>query len=367
MTHSPSPQSAQPPCPPPALRSSLPNPVTLLRVRGEDAFSYLQSQVTADLRAAGEQWVRYALWLDARGYVQADTFILRETADSFLLFSYDTPAEQLETIVLSNVIADDVEIEHLGAVYRHWALWAQTSADAKSAPKEGEGAATSAPKGDSVGEKSAPKESDAGATLSFLPPVVQPQEGRFCVVSVHNAEGKPALPALLFAGRNASVANYDLLIPQSAALPAFASLLAEVAWGQRQERRIVDGVPAVPADIGPGDLPQEGGDLVKSAVSTAKGCYLGQEVIARWHATGQVRSGLFRVQRLADELAEGSVAALPVRLYAGAKPVGELRSYAPHSGAGLALLRLHRLGDARELALEAGAAAAFKVLEPVVS
>lgn len=443
MTHSaslPTPSAA-------VLRSTSGAAVTLLRVYGEDAFSYLQSQVSTDLRVKGEQWVRYALWLDSRGYVQADSFILRQSEASFLLFSYHTSAERLEEIVLANVIADDVEIEHLGDRYQHWALWADGEADALQT---------------------------AAAIDAFLPSAMRPQEGCFIIIDAQNSEGATdageqgagsqsvteadaqgvmdtdaqgaqevdgqsvkeadtqgaqgtngqsakdaasSLPVLLFRGRNAESENYDLLLPAGAALPSFAAGLKAVPWAARQARRITDGVPAVPADVGAGDLPQEGGDLARIAVSTTKGCYLGQEVIARWHATGQVRSGLYRL-RLAsadsaravanvlvaanrpapdtpasdtpvndvsvgdisvgdapggdvsasDIVADTAIeASLPLRLYAGTKPVGQLRSFAPQAGAGLALLRIHRLGDARELSVEAGGAVVFKILEPMLA
>lgn len=52
--------------------------------------------------------------------------------------------------------------------------------------------------------------------------------------------------------------------------------------------RRLTGLPSIPLDFGEGDLPQEAG-LEGYAVSFNKGCYLGQEVMARLHAMGQVR------------------------------------------------------------------------------
>ncbi len=58
--------------------------------------------------------------------------------------------------------------------------------------------------------------------------------------------------------------------------------------------RIQADIAAVPRDIGPDDLPNEGG-LEKIAISYTKGCYLGQEVMARLKSMGQVRRQLLRV------------------------------------------------------------------------
>jgi tRNA-modifying protein YgfZ len=97
------------------------------------------------------------------------------------------------------------------------------------------------------------------------------------------------------------------------------------------------GVPAIPAEFGPSDLPQEA-ELEHTAISFTKGCYLGQEVMARLHAMGQVRRRLVRV---------GGVGAVPVagaELQQNARRQGELRATAPTADGqawiGLALVNL---------------------------
>lgn len=418
-------------------RSLSPQSVTLLRVFGEDAFGYLQSQVSADLRASGMAWARYTLWLDACGHVLADSFVLCEGAESFLLFSYAIPAARLREVVEANIIADDVEIEVIGEGWSHWALWAdaascEAGADAQSrratANREQNGAPNAVADtgvSDFVNKKEHSTDGEAHAdAFAALPQAVcslLPEAGRYAALSASGlllggaeSEDKPAAASslaapLLFAGRNAGGWNFDLLLPPQAAIPAaFASVFTETEWSLREARRIADGIAAIPADIGEGDLPQEGGDLAHAAVSTTKGCYLGQEVIARWQATGQARSGLFRVCLFAgnkkepvattdnfsaEALAEtggasgsesaaasgvvspsaagGAVAftaqSLPLRLYAGKKPVGELRSFSALTGSGLALLKVHRLDAARELASEPDGAPQIRVLEPMLS
>jgi hypothetical protein len=89
----------------------------------------------------------------------------------------------------------------------------------------------------------------------------------------------------------------------------------------------------VPADIGPADLPNEGG-LDAQAISYSKGCYLGQEVMARVRATGRVRRTLVRVR------GSGLLPALPAGLWRGDRREGELRSAAALGDGfvGLALL-----------------------------
>jgi hypothetical protein len=124
-------------------------------------------------------------------------------------------------------------------------------------------------------------------------------------------------------------------------------------------RRIAAGIAAVGPEVGSGDLPHEAG-LEAVAVSYTKGCYLGQEVMARLHAMGQVRRRLARVR-----VAAGAVPTVPAPLHAAGKVVGELRS-AVDDGAGgwsgLAMLTLLQVGGLERLALSAEGPADVEVL-----
>jgi folate-binding protein YgfZ len=107
---------------------------------------------------------------------------------------------------------------------------------------------------------------------------------------------------------------------------------------EMERLRITAAIPAVPADLGPGDLPNEGG-LEATALSYTKGCYLGQEVMARLKSMGQVRRHLLRVR------GTGAVPSLPSPLFHGERRVGELRSAAEDAEGfvGLALVSLMNL------------------------
>lgn len=116
-----------------------------------------------------------------------------------------------------------------------------------------------------------------------------------------------------------------------------------------ERERILAGVASVPVDIGPEDLPNEGG-LDLTAISYTKGCYLGQEVMARLKNLGQVRRKLHRVR------GRGAVPAPRAPLHQGGRRVGELRSVAPEAGGfvGFALLSLVNLDPRAPLSLGEG-------------
>lgn len=266
-------------------------PAAWLRVAGPDAASFLQGQFTQDLRAIGPGEARYGLWLNVKGKVVADSFVIGGSQpDEFWIGSYHSPAAAIRERLESFIIADDVSIEDQTAQWR-------------------------------------------GCTV-FEP------------------DGRPASPkgTFVFSGRRGPAAvemvgredNFAALVASVGSLPEIDAV--EVA-----RRRIRAGIPAIPVDIGPGDLPNEGG-LETDALSYVKGCYLGQEVMARLKSMGQVRRKLLRVR--------GSVSVpvrLPAPLFVGARQVGELRSAVDDSGRtiGLAMLGLLHVQPETPLALAA--------------
>ena len=125
-------------------------------------------------------------------------------------------------------------------------------------------------------------------------------------------------------------AGFDLFVPADA-LPAAAEALLTAAqaagggfcgWAALETARIEAGLPRFGADMDGTNLPPEAG-LDRRAVSYSKGCYIGQEVIARIRTYGQVAKSL-RGLRLPDDLA-----ALPSRgdkLFLGGKEAGYITS-----------------------------------------
>lgn len=96
-----------------------------------------------------------------------------------------------------------------------------------------------------------------------------------------------------------------------------------VDWVGRQaleSTRIVAGTPRWGVDFGPDTLPQEAG--LNAAVDYEKGCYLGQEVVARLHYRGHTQRRLCAVEVEAS-------GELPAKVVSGAEEVGKLTSLDP--------------------------------------
>jgi tRNA-modifying protein YgfZ len=98
------------------------------------------------------------------------------------------------------------------------------------------------------------------------------------------------------------------------AVPASAALVAQA--------RIEAGIPALGAEIDDKTLPQEVRYEALGAVSYTKGCYIGQETVARLHFRGHAN------RRLVSVDLPGAPAALPQPLTLGGAPAGRLTSAA---------------------------------------
>lgn len=282
-------------------------PACWLRVTGEDAFTFLQGQFTNDLGLLSQQAAVYGLWLTLKGKVLADSFLMKETNSAgFWIGSYFSSAAVIRERLESYVIADDVSIED------------QT--DAWSAATV------------MTGQNTIPAE------LSGIAGVMFP--GR---------RGKPGDIECVYPAKSGEPAE---ITAWSRGLPADRETM--------ERRRIRAGVPAIPIDLGPSDLPNEAG-LDAVAISYTKGCYLGQEVMARLKSMGQVRRRLWRVRGSGAEWP-----ALPAAVFAGARQVGELRSAAQEGSSwlGLAMVSLLHVTPGMELSFAADAVPALR-LDPV--
>jgi folate-binding protein YgfZ len=73
-----------------------------------------------------------------------------------------------------------------------------------------------------------------------------------------------------------------------------------IGWMAYNAARVEAGTPLYRVDYGPDTLPHETGELVHRVVSFNKGCYRGQEVVARMHSLGHPKRVLVGL-RLPDQ------------------------------------------------------------------
>jgi folate-binding protein YgfZ len=121
-------------------------------------------------------------------------------------------------------------------------------------------------------------------------------------------------------------------------------LAGEAEW---ETFRICRGIPAVPAELNRNHTPLESD--VGALVSSTKGCYVGQEVIARLDAYEKVQRKLCQME------IQGDPGPVPVVLERGGEEVGVLTSVTRNPGneayCGLAYLKISAMSGPQRFML----------------
>lgn len=247
----------------------------LVRVSGEDALPYLQSQLTIDLHKLPAGRTRMGLRLSLKGKVLFGAQIICLNEEEFLLFCKDAPSQTVINLLEQNVVADEVEF---ATVTENWKEMVIYHPDSVEKACQAIGIASVPP-----GHAHAFEDGWA-----YLGPLVPPSA-------------------------------LSIVLPQNCTTP-WASAFPSPHPSELQRLRLQQELFLPGREIGEDEFPQEGG-LHKSFVDFNKGCYLGQEVMARIHAMGNVRKQAFAIT------GRGSVTGnLPTALFANGKKVGSLKS-----------------------------------------
>lgn len=291
---------------------------TLLRMSGEDRARFLQGLVTCDVEALAPGAGVWGFFTTLKGRILADVAVLANDGVLWLR----VPAGEAEAVrehALKYRIADRVEIEPVP--------------DRVALTLAGPGAAAvlaAALAADGAGE--------GGADLPAEP-----------WTSAAIAVG--GVPVLAVREGLLGVDGYTLWIDRSAANELEAGLrdrhpdLVSAEEAAVEAVRIEAGIPRFGRDYGDGHFPQETG-LGDQAVSYTKGCYLGQEIVARIHYRGGVQRAPAGLHLAADLIDAGLRPGTPL-LHEG-REAGRLTSfsYSPARERWVGLSILHNRASA---------------------
>jgi folate-binding protein YgfZ len=147
-------------------------------------------------------------------------------------------------------------------------------------------------------------------------------------------------PDLAFADPRRAALGWRILVPGELAQKVADLIGAElVASAAYDAHRIASGVPRGGFDFTYGDaFPHETNMDRLHGIDFEKGCYVGQEVVARMQHRGTARTRTVRV------VLEGFAPEPGTLILAGEKPVGTMGSASGHDA--LALIRIDRAADA---------------------
>ena len=269
------------------------SPKGVIRIIGEDAEDYLQSQWSINLRKLPHGGIRYGLRLSTKGKVLADSYILRLGDEEFLLLSKDCEGDHIISLLNENIVADEVEFINETQNWEIISFW-----------NEG-------------------KNSDL-----HIENIAKPEKNQFTTME----------DGFYFEDFRAFPGAFIILLSIQSKWKMDADLISKKK-NVFEELRIRAGEVSIPCEIGSDDLPQEG-KLEKIAVDFDKGCYLGQEVMARIHAMGRVRR-----QARPVSWASTKIPTIPCPLFAGEKKVGVLKSMIQtENGNSIGMALIHEKG-----------------------
>ncbi|HEX6688195.1 MAG TPA: glycine cleavage T C-terminal barrel domain-containing protein [Solirubrobacterales bacterium] len=245
-----------------------------LIVSGGEAAEYLQGQLTNDVEALSPGEGQYAALLDRKGHMQADMRVLRTSPEEIWI---DTEPQALESV------RRHLEMYKIGREVKIADLTAERSILSLIGPRSVEIAGTAA------------LPEYVGEATSFA--------GVACL-AVGTAEGID-----LIAKSSDTASLRDALTATGA---------VEVGPAAAEVIRIEAGRPRFGAEMSTETMPAEAG-IVEHAVSFTKGCYIGQEPVARLHYKG-------RPNRHLRGLELSALAAPGTSLRLGEKEVGKIGS-----------------------------------------
>ncbi len=216
-----------------------------LRVSGADRLRFLNGMISNEVESLAPGRFCYATLLDRKGRILSDLFAL-VTEDAVLLDCAEGTAAHVREVLEKHVVADDVEVEDRSAEWGQLAF-------------EGPG---------------------ARAALAALG-APTPDAGTFALAARDGAE------FAWLAGGRVTAEGVRVLGPGSglAALAA-ASGLPELSDADFEVLRVASFVPLYGRDMTERSFPAEA--RLGDAISLTKGCYIGQEIVARIESRGAV-------------------------------------------------------------------------------
>ena len=263
----------------------------ILRLAGRDPIGMLNAVLTNDVPAHVDRGI-YAMLLDPKGRIQTDLRVIK-AGEETLIDTEPEGAEAAKEILARYAPFSRVRLEELS----DWEM------------------------------------------LGLYGPQAAGLLGNHDLAEHETTRAEIGGVSVLVVGVAVPVSGYDLIGPPVALAAAREHLIetgATTAGTDAYETaRIEAGVPRFGADITPENFPGESENSLERAVSFGKGCYPGQETVARMHYRGSPNKKLYRFElepgpmeppQVGDEILQGERKVGPI---SSLNVVGRLTSVAP--------------------------------------
>jgi len=245
-----------------------------IRVTGADRVSFLNSMLTAELKDIADGDVRQSFWLNRKGRIEADLLIAAFGDE--LLIDIDVHAlDRTLTSLESFLFAEDVTLASAHEQYHRIAVHGSRALDAIGAASV---------------ESECSIENHRAALLRIA--------GRDVPIARNDQTGEIGLH--LFVPQEHAEAVWNALLDADQNLSGGKRRVRPIGWYAFNIARIEAGRPLFNVDFGTDNLPHETG-ILNDRVSFTKGCFLGQEVVARMQHLGRPKRTLVGL-RMEDDL-----------------------------------------------------------------
>ncbi|XAM01375.1 hypothetical protein OT109_08265 [Phycisphaeraceae bacterium D3-23] len=268
----------------------------LVSVTGDDRADFLHRMCTQDINAMAGGQTKRGFQLTAEGKILGDMHIHHGDANTWLELDRFDIAGVLE-LLEARLFSEDVAFETITASRETIALLGPASQQLLNA----------------VAQHTADEMSPA--SVGEMPDTTHVLKIGEALVSVCRRDLGGLLGFRLFVPTPYAAAVYDALLDAAGYVhgePVDAEAGARrratfrgrpVGWAAFNTARIEEGLPIFHIDFGPDSIPAElGKDTFESAVSMTKGCYLGQEAVARMHNLSHPKRILVGLKLRADDL-----------------------------------------------------------------
>lgn len=254
----------------------LPNRATIT-IQGTDAFDFLKRMLTNDMTPLKNNQAVHAFLLNRKGLIQGDLLVIPTTDQSYLI---DLDIFALETVLdtlNSFIIMDDITLSNITDTTHRLTLHGPNSfkilSDITTPVIEDKTISDLKP--------------NSCAALNFNSDQI--------IVIRNDSTGEPGLE--LIAPTEYIINLHEKLLETGEPLG-----LRKLGWFAYNIARIENGTPLHLIDFGPDSRPHETGALINTTVSFTKGCYPGQEIVARTQNLGHPAKILAGLKLLGEEV-----------------------------------------------------------------
>jgi len=247
-----------------------------LRLTGSERCDFLQRMMTNDLSSLQPGRSVSTFWLNRQGRIEADLTLV-ELGEQMLASLSVHQAVSVVNSIDAYVFTEDIEIQNASDEFHHLAVHGPLALDVLQ-------------RGSDLNDQ---LESGRCAQLNIADVSV--------VAMREDTTGEPGV-TLITPYEQAGLV-WDALLATDETLGEGRRRIRPIGWYAFNIARIEAGTPMLNIDFGTNNLPHETG-LLRERVNFNKGCFLGQEVVARMENLGRPKQTLIGFKAAGDLLPE---------------------------------------------------------------